>query len=341
MSRAPRGPQASRLHHTNDKRYRPTPTLDEARQPSEGELGCYQTGPQRHPNLGRCGSFRVWELRQTEQDEKEGKVFPDIVINNDNFNCIAWSVGHTDRWLQPGREMNDTYTLYRFVQCGPDEAEVDVYRIEDAPLTRLNASGELKPNPQSLIKHAHRRDYPQFDSSPHHGCSSKLGFGSFVAHNRSALEDNRSWNSRYPPVGFGTIYQHWKRSPEHFSFPGKEHNAVEWTGHFPDDPVFELGYGENPPGHQDNLKGVPRSLTANNNSNHHAKRNTSLPEYAKVSRMRPYDPIPPARRDARVWAQQIYDALFQWSPGRVKTFNDRFHAWTRSWKLSISPSESE
>lgn len=80
-------------HPSNNGAIRPTPDLSRAQQPTEGELECYERGVDKFPNLARLGSFLTWSL--------EG-LFPGVTLANYNFNCIGWSVGHTDRWIEPG-----------------------------------------------------------------------------------------------------------------------------------------------------------------------------------------------------------------------------------------------
>lgn len=92
------------IHPTNTPVYRRTPSLSIARRPSEAEVLCFETGPERHPYLSYFGGFRSWKLQEA---------FPGIVIDPRQFNCLAWAVGHTDRWIEPAFEedINDTCTF--------------------------------------------------------------------------------------------------------------------------------------------------------------------------------------------------------------------------------------
>lgn len=68
----------------------PTPAANTSRAPTGGELATYETGTDRFPNLGALGSFRCWDWQNLPG------------VNNHGFNCFAWSVGFTDRWIQGG-----------------------------------------------------------------------------------------------------------------------------------------------------------------------------------------------------------------------------------------------
>lgn len=107
------------------------------------------------------------------------------------------------------------------------------------------------------VLHAHRRDNPSLDYPPGLGCSSKLGHGPLIAHNRGDLTDDRGHGAGEPVVTFGSIYQYWKRSAEHPSMPGKERSQVPAKGHAPDHPIFEKGYGAYPAGHPGNDTELP------------------------------------------------------------------------------------
>lgn len=116
-----------------------------------------------------------------------------------------------------------------------------MYRIKDAPPTLRNRRNVEYPNLRARVTHAHRRAYPELDSPPNHGCSSKLSHGPLIAHNRWALEDTRPYGSRDPGILYGSIYQYWRRTSRHPSFPGYDHNIVPATGHYPDDQYSCLG----------------------------------------------------------------------------------------------------
>lgn len=115
----------------------------------------------------------------------------------------------------------------------------------------------IRLNPRARVLHAHRRDYPALDEAPSLGCSSKLGNGSLIAHNRGALADDRGHAAGRPQVNYGSIYQTWQRSSDHPSWPGQEGTTVPAKGHRPDDKIFERGTGAYPPGHPGNDIGLP------------------------------------------------------------------------------------
>lgn len=90
----------TRPHPTNDGRYRPTPPVSKGREATPGELMCYQTGTSRFPHLGSLGGFHTWPLEH---------LYEGVTLTGNAFNCMAWAVGHTDRWIDPGTvaEMED------------------------------------------------------------------------------------------------------------------------------------------------------------------------------------------------------------------------------------------
>lgn len=258
---------------------------------------------------------------------------------------------------------------YHFVECGPAEADVDVFRIIDAPPTLMTRSGRPYQNSAAMVQHAQRRDRPQLDASPHQGCSSKQGDSVLIAHNRRALEDTRPWDSRQPVVTYGSIYQHWRRTSEHPSFPGKMGNLVPATGNYPNDPIFASGYERAPPGHPGNTVWLPDGYEGDSQTQQNPKesrRDSKKPgglfsslksgkpreeqrapkaadprsrraapapaqKYAQVYAMQPYDPIPLPTRAAQEWAVSNYKSVLKSSPGLVKKFEARFYAWQRSW----------
>ncbi len=69
--------------------YTPTPNLNTLTAPSEGEVVTYQTGTDRFYDLDRLGGFRNFNAAAISADPTR-------------FNCFAWSVGFTDRWIQGG-----------------------------------------------------------------------------------------------------------------------------------------------------------------------------------------------------------------------------------------------
>lgn len=151
--------------------------------------------------------------------------------------------------------------LYFYQPCSPTLAEVELYRILDAPPVLPKTFREqqmgIRPNPRACVLHAHRRDNPGLDYPPGLGCSSKLGHGPLMAHNRGGLTDDRGHSAGEPVVTFGSIYQYWTRSAEHPSKPGKERSQVPAKGHAPDHPIFEKGYGAYPAGHPGNDMELP------------------------------------------------------------------------------------
>ncbi len=105
--------------------------------------------------------------------------------------------------------------------------------------------------------HAHRRDFPTLDNPPNRGCSSKLAAGPLIAHNRYALTDNRNWGAGAPQIVYGAIYECWERDPTaHPSFQANQANAYPAPGHYPDDRIYDQGYGTYPPGHPGNTMGL-------------------------------------------------------------------------------------
>lgn len=90
--------------------YRPTPPLSKSRQPSPGELLTYQTGAENFPELAGRGSFRLWD------DLNAG-----VPVTQGDFNSFAWSLGHTDRWIQGGslQDMKDLCETAQTPAAGP------------------------------------------------------------------------------------------------------------------------------------------------------------------------------------------------------------------------------
>ncbi|RMZ83627.1 hypothetical protein DV738_g1135, partial [Chaetothyriales sp. CBS 135597] len=341
-------------HPSNDGAVRHNPDISKTRQPLEGELLSFQNGPERFPNLAQLGSFRTWPLTG---------LYTGVQIAPDDFNCFAWSVWHTNRWIDGGTEdeMNILYRTYFYEPCNDENAEVELYRIADAPLTLVTRSGREYANRDAKIRHAHRRFNPQLDAAPHLGCSSKLADSILVAHNRLALQDTRPYRSRNPGVRYGKIYQRWRRTADHPSHPGKEGNAI-LAAHYPDDPIFQHGYGKLPPGHPDNTIGLPEPPNGNNESGSgkshsvvaissqkkpqttsdphrtglmsHTAPETALPgssEYARVPNMGPYEAIPPPSQAAQIAAMEAYQKLFRSCPKLVEAFEARFSAWKKTW----------
>ncbi|KAK4166834.1 hypothetical protein QBC43DRAFT_312528 [Cladorrhinum sp. PSN259] len=246
--------------------YTPTPPANTGRNPTAGELASYQTGADRFINLAPLGGFRCFDLANVDMAR---------------FNCFAWSVGFTDRWIQGGSQadMVRLYEAYMFRQCQAPAAEVELYQIASAPatITRTYAGRpavparngrpareavpprvENLPNPRAIVMHAHRRDLPALDAPPNLGCTSKLAAGALIAHNRGALADNRPWGQGSPQIVYGAIYQYWQRDPAaHPTLPGNAANEYPVPGHYPDDRIFASGYGTYPPGHPGNTIGLP------------------------------------------------------------------------------------
>ena len=69
--------------------YPPTPAANTAAAPTAGELETYETGTDRFVHLAEYGSFRTFDVAALGADPAK-------------FNCFAWSVGFTDRWIQGG-----------------------------------------------------------------------------------------------------------------------------------------------------------------------------------------------------------------------------------------------
>lgn len=63
----------------------PTPPASLLRDPSEGELATWEKGPNKFPDIG---NFKVYKSVPGSDDTP--------------YNCFAWSVGFTDRWLEGG-----------------------------------------------------------------------------------------------------------------------------------------------------------------------------------------------------------------------------------------------
>ncbi|KAI1277941.1 hypothetical protein F5Y07DRAFT_77974 [Xylaria sp. FL0933] len=311
-------------HPTNTREYRPTPDISRSRAPTVSEIEYYETGSTRFPGMSLSGSFRVWPLEE---------LFPGIIIQDWNFNCFGWSLGHTDRWIDGGtvEEMNRLYTQYHFVQCQQSEAEVELYRISDAPPQLQTPRGRVYDNRRAIARHAHRRDYPQLDGPPGLGCSSKLGDGHFIAHNRMALEDTRPDNATQPRVEYGSIYQYWRRTPEHPSFPGKEHNLQD-RGHYFHDPVFFDGRGTYPHGHPGNTICLPGQGQGSSQGVRTSQASPGLAQqYARVSTMNAHDAIPGPGQAARESAAGLYKSILKSCPNLVMEFEMRFSAWQATW----------
>ncbi|RMD42833.1 hypothetical protein DV735_g2260, partial [Chaetothyriales sp. CBS 134920] len=180
------------------------------------------------------------------------------------------------------------------------------------------------------------------------------------------LTSHLSWAA--PPNWYGTVYQWWRRTYEHPSFPGKKANLVLATGHYPDNPIYAHGYGRYPPGHPGNNLDLPRGPGNNidqngpdgNNQSHSRKLynkpvksdlvalsshkkpettilspNISRPaslEYAQVPNMRPDDPIPLPSKSAQTSALKSYQNILKSSPEFVGEFEARFSAWKKTWR---------
>lgn len=69
--------------------YVPTPAANTLVGPSAGDLETYENGADRFVNLGALGSFANFNAAAISPDPGR-------------FNCFAWSVGFTDRWIQGG-----------------------------------------------------------------------------------------------------------------------------------------------------------------------------------------------------------------------------------------------
>lgn len=237
---------------------------------------------------------------------------------------------------------------YHFEQCPQEVAEVELYRITDAPLTLRNHRNVEYLNSNAKVRHAHRRSFPELDSPPNHGCSSKMAQGLLIAHNRWALEDARPYGSRTPSISYGSIYQYWRRTSQHPSFPGHEHNLVSATGNYPDDPIFMYGYGKYPPGHPGNTIGLPGSYAGNSGRPKPSSSGNSkkLPprarrNYAHVPQMKPHDQIPLPSQAAQASAVKRYKKLQEASPKLVSKFAHYFYAWRETWYNSTTvPSSS-
>ncbi|KAI0431602.1 hypothetical protein F5Y09DRAFT_340447 [Xylaria sp. FL1042] len=222
---------------------------------------------------------------------------------------------------------------YHFVQCQPAEADVELYRILHVPTTFENRHGVTFMNEGAYARHAHRRDHPELDAPLNLGCSSKMRRGLLIAHNRKALEDMRSSGSG---IDYGSIYQYWRRTPEHPSFPGKRHN-IRPPAHHPEDLMFGGGWGKHPPGHPGNNIGLPGfghpdyRGTQTSFTGAKSASKSSIAVYAQVSQMKGNDPIPPPSRASQEWAIWSYKSILKSCPTLVKEFQARFHAWQATW----------
>lgn len=200
----------------------------------------------------------------------------------------------------------------------------------------LDRRGAEKPNREARILHAHRRDFPQLDNEGL-GCSSKMGWSTFIAHNLHALQDSRDRGARNPPIQFGSVCQHWCRNENHPSRPGRERTPIPPRGHYPDDPIFERGHGRVPAGHPGNNSDLPPALdnigmVDKGRSARHAKSSSTYrSSYAKVPSMRPYDPIPPPSGEAAASATAAYRSLQKSSRKFVEAFEYKFYAWQKIW----------
>jgi hypothetical protein len=275
-------------------------------------------------------------------------------------------------WLN-GQTANNTDldTTYHFEKCTPEEADVELYRLLNAPPVLYSRRGRPYDNPASKVKHAHRRDRPELDNVPQLGCSSKLGVGSLILHNRSALADDRDWDAHSPAPQYGAIYQYWRRTSKHPSKSGMQNNLRDPTGNYPDSAIFAQGYGKYPPGHPGNTIGLklgnnqlppgpsgpneqakesrgwfsrskddkkkssaPQKFPQSTSTTSQAR--NPQPSYARAPRIRPYDPIPPPRRAACHSAVQMYNTVCKSNPRFVNEFETRFHAWKNTWYSSTS-----
>ncbi|KAI0977521.1 hypothetical protein F4678DRAFT_413336 [Xylaria arbuscula] len=64
-------------------------------------------------------------------------------------------------------------------------------------------------------------------------------------------------------------------------------------------------------------------------------------EYAQVSEMGPYDPIPPPSQAAQESAISHYDNITKSYPTLVEEFESRFYAWKSTWHPSLSSNARE
>ena len=228
-------------------------------------------------------------------------------------------------------------------------------KIIDAPEIIRNPRGREYRNPLALVLHAQRRDHPNDDRPPHLGCSSKQNQGGLWLHNRHGQEDTRPWGSRRPPIKYGSIYQHWVRTPEHPSFPGMEHNIVPPTGNHPQNAIFAYGYGSKPPGHKGNNIGLPKPPPgyddpsgpsgSGKNVSYSRRIPRGMPQrhsksgkiFAKVPYMGPYDPIPSPSRSSCDSALRTYEIVLQQNHKLVEKFEAYWRAWKGTWRRSDSP----
>jgi hypothetical protein len=230
-----------------------TPGLVTFNPPTEMEMQYYQTGLVRYPNLATTGSFMAHPNWQA--------------WTRQGFNCFAWALGFTDRWVNGGcvTEMERVFGLYYMHQCTRDEAEVDLYRILDAPSrVPVGRVGNTIHNARADVMHAHRRDHTTMDAAPNLGCTSKMRNLGLLAHNRHGLEDHRGHAATNSRVEYGSIFQHWRRNPAtHPDFPGNEGNPYPPQAHYPDHRIFEMGPGQHPEGHPGNSIGAPSLARGN------------------------------------------------------------------------------
>ena len=81
--------------------YIATPAASTLEAPSAGDLETYETGTDRFFHLAEYGSFRNFDVAALSADPAR-------------FNCFAWSVGFTDRWIQGGTK-EDMVRLCKFL----------------------------------------------------------------------------------------------------------------------------------------------------------------------------------------------------------------------------------
>lgn len=267
-----------------------------------------------------------------------------------------------------------------FKQCQPPQSEVELYQIVNAPaqLTRTIPGRRAQPargnrpavpaveprqitypNARGVVMHAHRRDHPALDAPPNLGCSSKLGAGSLIAHNRNALADTRPWGAAQPQIVYGAIYQWWQRDPTaHPTFPNNKGIEYPAAGHYPDDRIFSAGYGTYPPGHPGNTIGLPgaaantKSAPAGNNvvsKSAPTATNGSKPKpwvfvaasgksYPTIPLIAPYAKLPPPSAAAVKSAQAAVVAIQKANAPLVVAFTKAWAAFMAAWDhISNSP----
>lgn len=275
------------------------------------------------------------------------------------FNCISWSLGFEDRWIDVGDNKTALVNLcklyigqrsrslrivvdahYYYIGCDTASAAIDVYAVGQVP------------------KHAAKLESAAT-------CTSKMQVQNKLRHNRQELEDSR------PTASYGIIYGHFMKDAKH---PGNNDPTLPEPDH-PNNhelpPVLPVGHPEgrppitpvlpqphntvhpspatthpaasatahlSPPAstHPAAPATHPAASTTHSTQSappaHHSTGRPPLGVSRKaVSNMRPYDPIPPPAEATLSTVHQLHTSLSKTYTPAVTNFESLYAAWKATW----------